>query len=184
MSKIFELSKTGISALQQVFAADEHFINIALPRIRLVNAVREVLGAEHLEWKVKYSPVNRSENCITVSLVDPRKKFHFYYAIPLSLRLSVHLYLGDNTFNFFEAHPLLIKQGVIAENEYPVEATVNTLPHLVLSSGGERYEHVLLNRDEYSSEELKSTGMYRILSTAFEKFNGALFAVIDGTCQL
>ncbi len=185
MSDTYELSPFGLESLRKAFENDEHFLGIALPRIQLIMAIKKELDASNsLIWKVKYSPVNRAENCITVSLPDERKKFHFYYAIPLSLRLNVHLYLGDNTFNFFEAHPLLIQQGIIAENEYPVDATVNTLPHLVLSSRSDRFETSLLMATDYASEELRKSTLYRLLSEAFTTFNQPLSSIINGTYRL
>ncbi len=96
----------------------------------------------------------------------------------------MHLYLGDNTFNFFEAHPLLIQQGVIAEDEYAVAATVNTLPHLVLSGRGYRYETSLLTTAGYETEALQQSRLYILLKDAFDKFNKGLFSIIDGTYRL
>ncbi|WP_430810146.1 MULTISPECIES: hypothetical protein [unclassified Carboxylicivirga] len=184
MSDTYLLSCEALSTLEEKFAQDAHFMSIALPRLKIIAAMADLLGDQRLEWKVKYSPVNRSANGVIISLKDPRKKFLFYYAIPLSLGLNVHLYLGDNTFNFFEAHPLLIKQGVIAAEEYPVAATVNTLPHLVLNDKNERYEQGLLRASHCTPAEVQGSRLYKVLENAFAKFNPVLLAIIDGNMAL
>lgn len=185
MSDTFELNTTGLDELRSAFSHDEHFQSIAWPRIRLINAIKDELeGAGELVWRVKYSPVNRAGNGIVISLPDERRKFHFYYTIPLSLRLTCHLYLGDNTFNFFEAHPLLIEQGIISAEEFRVEATSNTLPHLVLSQSSDRYEQHLLAQAIYDSQELRQSGLFQLLERSFKKFNQPLLSIINGTYQL
>ena len=158
------------------------FENIALPRLKFINAIKEQLAAhDNLEWNIKLSPVNRAENNVTISLVDDRKKFHFFYVIPLSLRLNVHLFLGDNTFNFFEAHPLLLKASVIKEGEFPVEATMNTLPHLVLTTKADKFEMSNLRKNELTPDEVKSSSLCQLLEKAFLRFNQPLFDIINGT---
>lgn len=185
MSETFDLSETGLSDLRSTFADDEYFNSIAWPRLRFIEAIKKQLDVKvALDWKVKYSPINRAENRVMISLVDARNKFHFYYAIPLSLRLSVHLFLGDNTFNFFEAHPLLKQQGVIKEDEFRVAATSNTLPHLVLSQKTDRFEQAFLSTDEFNDEKLRESSLYQLLDASFRRFNQSLFHIIDGSYQL
>jgi hypothetical protein len=92
--------------------------------------------------------------------------------------------LGDNTFNFFEAHPLLLEKGVIKEGEYPVDATMNTLPHLMLSSRKDKFEMKSLNSQVLDEDEVKQSALYQLLKQAFEKFNTPLFEIIKGTYQL
>ncbi|WP_430815396.1 hypothetical protein [Carboxylicivirga sp. RSCT41] len=185
MSETIILSKEGIGVLSKRFEGNEHFESIALPRLIFINAVRQQLSAHHdLLWNVKFSLVNRSENCVSISLVDDRKKFHFFYVIPLSLRLNVHLFLGDNTFNFFEAHPVLLDKGVFKDGEYPVEATMNTLPHLILNGHSDKFEMGVLHQKVLSGDDVKQSSLYRLLSQAFERFNPALFDIINGTHQL
>lgn len=185
MSETIYLSKEGIEALSQHLVGNEQFESIALPRLNLINAVKQQLSSyENLEWSIKFSPVNRSENCVIISLIDEQKKFHFFYIIPLSLRLKVQLFLGDNTFNFFEAHPLLLKKGIIKDGEYPVDATMNTLPHLMLSTRNDRFESAHLHSSKLSVDEVKQSCLYRLLKQSFEKFNTPLFDIINGTHQL
>jgi len=177
------ISEKEIDSLITRYADDAHFSNIVLPRLRVLLAVQKEMNS-NLIWTLNYSATNRMENCLNISLPDERQKFHFYYSIPLGLRLSIHLYLGDNTFNFFEAHPFLIKQGVISTDEYKVEATINTLPHLVLTQRSDKYEQALLNKTDFSSQELKNSTLYKALQKAFEKFNPVLTQIIDGTLQM
>ncbi|MCG8579198.1 MAG: hypothetical protein MI866_04745 [Bacteroidales bacterium] len=185
MSETVSLSKEGIGALKQRFAGNEQFEIIALPRLNFIYAVKQQLkDFNNLEWNIKFSPVNRSENRVTISLVDDRKKFHFFYVIPLSLRLSVHLFLGDNTFNFFEAHPLLLEKGIIKEGEYPVDATMNTLPHLILSAPKDKFEMAVLSKPVLNEENIRQSSLYKLLNTAFERFNSPLFGIINGSYQL
>ncbi|TRX63192.1 hypothetical protein [Carboxylicivirga sp. M1479] len=185
MSKTVDLSEESLESLQKQLMHDEHFNSIALPRLKMINAIRKQLDDQgQLHWKVKYSPVNRSENSVIISLLDPRKKFHFYYNIPLGLRLQLQLYLGDNTFNFFEAHPLLIKLGVIDEATYPVQATMNTLPHLVLSKRKDAFETSLLMADELSTDAILQSRLYQLLQSVFNKFNAPLQSIINGKHQL
>ncbi len=185
MSETFDLSESGLVDLKNAFASDENFSAIAWPRLRLIEALKNKLAVgDALSWKVKYSPVNSAENCVMISLFDARKKFHFYYVIPLGLRLNVYLFLGDNTFNFFEAYPLLIQKGVIQDDEYRVAATNNTLPHLVLSQKTDRYEVSMLADRKFSDDELQQSALFGMLDGAFKKFNSSLFSIIDGTYQL
>ncbi len=183
MYKILNLSHKCIDQLREEYAFDEHFLNIAEPRLRLLNAVKTQINND-LVWTVNFSMTNKAENCVNISLPDERGKFHFYYSIPLVLNLSIHLYLGDNTFNFFEAHPLLLKQNVIKVDEYKIEATVNTLPHLVLTKRSDRYDRALLSEVEYEIEQLTKSNVYTTLSTLFQKFNPVLKQVINGGIQL
>ncbi|MBK3517983.1 hypothetical protein [Carboxylicivirga marina] len=185
MSDSLLLNTEGIELLKERFLLDEHFQNIALPRLRLISAVKEQLsGFENLQWKVNYAPVNRSENSVSISLSDPRKKFNFHYVIPLSLRLSVHLYLGDNTFNFFEAYPVLLKNNVIKEDDYKVNATMNTLPHLIVNKGSDKYELELLRKENLLTTDVHQSNLYLLLKSAFERFNSSLFDIIIGTVQI
>jgi len=183
MSKALTLSKSVIKQLHDEYAYDEHFLNIVYPRLRFLNAIKEEMSNELL-WTVQYSMTNKMESSVNISLPDKRKKFHFYYAIPLTLRLSIHLYLGDNTFNFFEAHPLLLNHGILKEGEYKVEATLNTLPHLVLSKRSDKYDQSLLSKTEFKSDDLRNSNVYDILKASFQKFNPALMQLIDGSLQL
>ncbi|MCT4589176.1 MAG: hypothetical protein N4A71_15240 [Carboxylicivirga sp.] len=184
MSDIYPLNEGTLGELSSRFAEDEHFTNIALPRLKLINAIRKKLVAyKNLEWNIKYSPTNRTENSVRISLFDERKKFHFFYVIPLSLGIQVHLYLGDNTFNFFEAYPLLLNNNVIKEEQFKVDATMNTLPNLVISKGKEKYERQLLE-DADKDDEVRASRLYVTLEAAFKIFNDSLFRIINGTTKM
>jgi len=185
MSDPIALSSGNIDELANIYAEDDHFLSIVLPRLKYIDAVRQSFGKEGLlEWKIKYSPVNRSASCVRISLFDKQKKFHFYYEIPLSIGLHIHLYLGDNTFNFFEAYPLLIEHGTMLKDEFLVEATVNTLPHLVLTGKKEKYEQAILRKDDYSQQLISESKLYNLLEQFFSRFNKVLYQIIDGTIQL
>lgn len=184
MSNLSLLSSSSILILSKNLADDEFFQSIALPRLRLLNIIKKQLDPkDEMSWQIKYSPTNKAENCVRISLPDERKKFHFYYELPLSLNCKVHLYLGDNTFNFFEAHPLLIQQNVIAENELKVDATMNTLPHLVLSKSKDKYERAMLS-EHLKDGDVEKSQVFKILKDAFERFNPILLKIIDGSISL
>lgn len=185
MSDIYPLSKETITELSSQYGADDHFMNIAQPRLELISAIKNQLTSfEKLEWNIKFSPTNRAENCVQISLNDERKKFHFFYVIPLSLGVNLHLYLGDNTFNFFEAYPLLLNNHVIEEGQFAVEATMNTLPHLLISNGKEKYERPLLQSENLADDAVRASKLYTLLEGAFKTFNAALFKIIDGTIRI
>ncbi|GEM_PF-6073674 len=183
MSDIYELEIDSINRLKEQFNYDDHFISIVWPRLKLIHSVKELLSEASLQWKIKYKPTNKAENEVIISLIDERKKFHFYYSIPLTIGLAVKLYLGDNTFNYFEAQPLLINNNVIKEGEFKVSATVNSLPHLVLSQRSDRYEFNLLN-NEYSQTDIESSTIYKLLKQSFDRFNAPLYKIISGEYQL
>jgi len=183
MSKRLNFNAALLSELIGQYRNDDHFLNIVMPRLRLLFAIKEEMNHD-LIWTLNYSPTNKMENCVNISLPDERKKFHLFYSIPLSIRLCVHLYLGDNTFNFFEAHPLLLKHQVIKEEEYKIEATINTLPHLVLTNRNDKYDQLLLSQTEYDSGEIRRSKVYTILEDAFNKFNPLLKQLINGELTL
>ncbi|MBI9062730.1 MAG: hypothetical protein JEZ14_12155 [Marinilabiliaceae bacterium] len=186
MSEKLELSSESINALVSKYHYSDHFVTIVEPRLRSLLHIKDVLPeTAQLEWTIVYAPVNKGGNCVQLSLIDPRKKFHFSYVIPLLHKFELNLFLGDNTFNFFEAHPLLIEKEVIQESDYKIAATLNTLPHLKLASATRSFDRVLLEAKESPSiEAIKDCQIYRAISQAHLQFTTPLYKIINGEWML
>lgn len=186
MSENLELSIESINSLVSKYHYSDHFVTIVEPRLRSLLYIKDVFPkTEQLEWNIVYAPVNKGSNSIKLSLIDPRKKFHFFYVIPLLHKFELNLFLGDNTFNFFEAHPLLIEKDVIQESDYKIAATLNTLPHLKLASATHSFDRVLLEAKESPSiEVIKNCQIYRAISEAHHQFTPPLYKIITGEWML
>jgi len=186
MSEKLELSIESINALVSEYHYSDHFVTIVEPRLRSLLYIKDALPeTEQLKWTIVYSPVNKGGNCVQLSLIDPRKKFHFFYVIPLLHKFELNLFLGDNTFNFFEAHPLLIEKEVIQESDYKIAATLNTLPHLKLAPATRSFDRVLLEAKESPSiEAIKDCQIYRAISEAHHHFTTPLYKIIKGEWML
>ncbi len=179
MNNIYLLAQNNIDQLQDLYAGyDDHFNLVAAPRIRLFLKMKEIINNNHLLWTIKYSPVNKPENEIRASVVDPNKKFHFYFAIPLSQKFELKLFLGDNTFNFFEAHPFLIQKEIIKKDEFNVSATLNTLPHLILSDKIQRIDRTLLE-SEVKMESVKESELFLLIETMIKRFTPSLVKIVN-----
>jgi len=186
MSEKLELSSKAINSLVSKYHYSDHFVSIVEPRLRSLLYIKDVLPeTELLKWNIVYAPVNKGGNCVQLSLIDPRKKFHFFYVIPLLHKFELNLFLGDNTFNFFEAHPLLIEKEVIQESDYKISATLNTLPHLKLASATRSFDRVLLEENEDpSTDTIKNSQIYRTISEAHQLFTPSLYKIINGEWML
>jgi len=180
MSEMIDLSAESIDKLAEQYQDDVHFKHIAWPRLVFLLKIKALHSdMEHIEWSINYSPVNKANNSIRIQLQDPRGKFTFYYNIPILQRFQLQLYLGNNTFNFFEAHPLLIKKGVMQDDEFEIKATINTLPHLILSKNITRYDLDLLKEGIVDTNKIEGSKVSRCIDMAFEQFNEALFNIIN-----
>lgn len=178
MSNHTPLTAEHIDLLYRECKVDPHFESIVLPRLLFLNKLKELFTNENqLEWKLLYSPVNKSSNCIRISLKDPNEKFAFYYEIPLMQRFDLFLFLGNNTFNFFEAYPLLLSKEVMQEGDYKIKATSRVLPHLDLNIPRANFERPLLNQN-VSLDEINNSQIFKNISMAFNKFNAPLFNII------
>nr|WP_321408925.1 hypothetical protein [uncultured Carboxylicivirga sp.] len=167
MSEKLILSDSAIDQLCEQHKEDPHFATIALPRLRLLNKLQVFFIDEaRLIWEIVYSPINKATNCVRIHLNDPNERFAFYFEIPLMQRFDLHLYLGNNTFNFFEAHPLLIEKKVIEKDEFEVKATNHTLPHLDLNVPKARFERPLLE-EEITLDSVRESQIYSNVSKAF-----------------
>ena len=186
MSEKLELSSESINLLASKYHYSDHFVTIVEPRLRSLLYIKDVLPeTKLLEWNIVYAPVNKGSNCVHLSLIDPRKKFHFFYVIPLLHKFELNMFLGDNTFNFFEAHPLLIEKGVIQESDYKIAATLNTLPHLKLAADVRSFDRVLLKAKQIPSvEDIKECHIYRAIAKAHHRFTARLYKIINGGWML
>jgi len=184
MSEKIILSDNTIDQLCEQYKDDPHFSSIALPRLRLINKLN-IFFVDHnqLVWEIVYSPINKATNCVRIHLNDAQNRFAFYYEIPLMQRFDLHLYLGNNTFNFFEAHPLLIEKGVITKDEYTIKATNHTLPHFDLNIPKARYDRALLE-DDVTLDMVRESQIYINTKNAFLKFNESLFNIIHAKWML
>ncbi|MCU4174986.1 hypothetical protein [Carboxylicivirga sp. N1Y90] len=180
MSETLSFTAQSIDKLALQHKDDVHFTQIVKRRLIFLLKIKEVHSSvKDIEWTINYSPVNKGNNSIRITLNDPRNKFAFYYNIPLLQRFHLQLYLGNNTFNFFEAHPLLIEKGVMKDDEYEVKATINTLPHLLLSKNSTRYELNLLEEKLTDNSSIESSKINQSIESAFRQFNQALFNIIN-----
>ncbi len=178
MSDITLLNSENIENLGQLYIDDPHFNTIVKPRILFLNKLQDLFIEEsNLSWQINYSPTHRSSNCVRITLKDAQKKFAFYYQIPLLQRFELHLYLGNNTFNFFEAYPFLIEKEVMKEDEYKVKATTQILPHMVLSLRSTNYQREFMD-ENLTLNAILDSNIYKNISNAFNQFNEALFNII------
>lgn len=137
---IIDLSLDNVLKLKQENDWNDHFKLILWPRILTWLGLKEQFNSlESLDWKIHYTPENMHNNFISMHIKDEKDTFNFYFQVPLVQNLSFNLYLGDNTYNFFETYPLIIKNNLISEDEYKVKATSTILPHLLLSSANHKY---------------------------------------------
>jgi hypothetical protein len=181
------LSDENCLIFKEQYSQNEHFQTVVWPRLVYWLRVKEQCDVDgRLIWTFRWSPVQVSRNEIAVSLPDSRGEFHFYYAIPLMQSLKVLLYLGDNTFNFFEAHPLLVQNGIVGETEFPVDATLNSLPCLVLSNAAITYPTGQML--EIAGQGIDWQGSVLDVSdrmtALFARFNPALDSIITGKWRL
>jgi len=186
MSEKLELTSTSIDLLANKYHYSDHFVTIVEPRLRSLLYIKDVLPeTELLEWNIVYTPVNKASNCVQLSLIDGHKKFHFFYTIPLLHKFELNLFLGDNTFNFFEAHPLLIEKAIIQESDYKIAATLNTLPHLKLAESTRYYDRSLLEmKNMPASGDIKECQIYKAIAKAHHHFTPPLYKIITGEWML
>lgn len=184
MSDTKALNTHNIQLLNDLYSEDPHFSNIVKVRLAFLNRIKDLFIEDiNLEWQIHFSATHRSSNCVRIVLKDLQSKFAFYYQIPLLQRFELHLYLGNNTFNFFEAHPFLIKKNVMRADEYKVKATTQILPHLDLSSRKVNFQRAFME-ESLPLENLMESQIYRKLNQAFGQFNEALFNIINSKWML
>lgn len=180
MSEVLDFTSESINNLCIQNKDDVHFTHIVKPRLMFLLKIKELhSNFRNFKWFIRYSPVNKGNNALCIQLTDPRDKFAFYFNIPLLQGFQLQLYLGNNTFNFFETHPLLIEKGVMRKDEYEVKATSNTLPHLILSNKSTRYQLDLIEDCNIEDIKIKDSKINQCLENAFKQFNQALFNIIN-----
>lgn len=175
-----------IEKLAMAYDGHEHFSTVVKPRLLIWDAVKGHCELGHdLIWTFRWTPQHVSRNEVAISLPDARNEFHFYYSVPLMQPLKINLYLGDNTFNFFEAFPRLVQQGVITENEFLIDATLNSLPSLSLTKTSVRYPRHLLDEIALTGTlQSEPHALVEMMDCYFERFNGPLLGIIQGSTRL
>ncbi|TLX74043.1 hypothetical protein E9993_13155 [Labilibacter sediminis] len=178
---IIDLTLENALALRDKNDWSDHFKLIVWPRMLVWLGLKEQFKDEqNIEWKIFYSPDNMHSNMISIHIKDPNNTFNFYFQVPLVQKLSLNLYLGDSTYNFFEIHPLLISKGIIKENEIPIQATSTILPHLVLSTENSKYDKEVLwkiNQENYT-QAVKNDPIINLLTMSFKKYIAPLKKII------
>jgi hypothetical protein len=177
----------NVKKIKQHNEWNEHFNVILWPRILVWLGLKEqFIDIESIQWKIHYSPDNMNNNMISIHIKDPERVFNFYFQIPLIQKLNFNLFLGDNTYNFFEAHPLLLSNRIIKPNEFPVKASSNILPHLQLSTHVNKYNpQALIKINEINFKQLtKHDALINMLTYHFKKFIPALENIINGAWHL
>lgn len=178
-----------LNNLENLYAQNEwsdHFKLVVWPRSLFWLGLKEQFEDYNLDWKIHFTPENMHNNFISMHVKDAKEVFNFYFQVPLVEKLSFNLFLGDNTYNFFEIQPLLISKGVIKENEFPIKATSTILPHLSLSTANSKYDKGILwsvNKQNYS-EVVKNDPLINLLVQVFKKFVPALEKVISNEWSL
>ncbi len=180
---IIDFTIENLNTLKSQNEWNDHFNLILWPRLLFWLGLKEHFSDyKALDWKIHYTPENMHNNFISMHIRDDNDRFNFYFQVPLVQKLSFNLYLGDNTYNFFEAHPMLISKGVIKKEEYKIGATSSILPHLVLSNTNHRYsQHCLrkINEVEYINLT-KNDPLINLLIQNFKKFIPPLDKIIKG----
>ncbi len=184
---IIDLTWANVQKLKTENDWSDHFNLILWPRILIWLGLKEQFSEnKNLKWMIHYTPDNMHNNFISMHIIDPADKFNFYFQCPMLEKFSLNLYLGDNTYNFFEAHPLLLEKKVIKENEYQVAATSTILPHLVLSTPNSMYSRDILytiNESNYL-DLTKYDPIINLLTFNFNKFISPIQKIINGEWKL
>jgi len=169
--------------LKEQNSHSDHFNIILWPRILFWLGLKEHFSDyKNLNWKIHYTPDNMHNNFISMHVRYEKTKLNFYFQVPLVQKFSFNLYLGDNTYNFFDAYPLLNRKGVIKKDEYKIEATSTILPHLVLSTTANKYQQACIYRinEENYSDITKTDPAINLLVTSFRKFIPPIEKIING----
>jgi hypothetical protein len=173
----------NVQKIKQNNKWNDHFNFILWPRILVwLGLMEQFNDIKSVQWKIHYSPNNMNNNMISIHIQDPNKVFNFHFQIPLIQKLNFNLFLGDSTYNFFEAHPLLLSNGIMKPNEFPIKATSNILPHLLLSTPVNKYNPKTLqviNENNYL-QLTKHDALINMLTYHFKKFIPALENIIKG----
>ncbi len=180
---IIDLTLENLNKLKEQNDWSDHFKLVVWPRALFWLGLKELFNDySSLDWKIHYTPENMHNNFISMHINDPKNVFNFYFQIPLVEKMSFNLYLGDNTYNFFEIHPFLISMGVIEKEEFDIKATSTVLPHLVLSTPISKYDKgTLWNIDENNYlEAVKIDSLINLLTLNFRKFIKPLEKIIKG----
>ena len=165
----------------------DHFKLVVWPRILFWLGMKELfVDNEQLSWKIHYTPDNMHNNFISMHIVDEKEVFNFYFQVPLVERLSFNLYLGDNTYNFFEIHPVLIANGIIKKDEVEIGATSTVLPHLVLTTSNSKYDKKILwdIHEENYAKLVQHDAIINLLNANFIKFIPPLRRIIDNEWKI
>ncbi|GAF02493.1 hypothetical protein [Saccharicrinis fermentans] len=184
---IVDLNLVNVKELKAQNEWSDHFKLVVWPRILFWLGLKELfVDHKQLDWKIHFTPDNMHNNFISMHIVDEKEVFNFYFQVPLVERLSFNLYLGDNTYNFFEIHPALIAKGVIKKEEIEIGATSNILPHLVLSTSNSKYDKRILwdiDEDNYC-KLVKYDPIINLLNANFIRFIPPLKKIIDNEWKL
>ncbi len=184
---IIDLTLENIQKLKAENDWSDHFnITLWLRLLIWLGLKEQFADKKELKWMIHYTPQNMHNNFVSMHIVDPADKFNFYFQCPLVEKFSLNLYLGDNTYNFFEAHPLLMEKNVFKDGEYPIAATSTILPHLVLSTKVSKYtKDCLYHIDESNYIELTKTDPFiNLLTLNFNKFITPIQKIINGEWKL
>ncbi|WP_068471584.1 hypothetical protein [Saccharicrinis aurantiacus] len=182
-----DFTLANLTQLKEENSWNDHFTITLWPRLlNWLGIIEQFKDYANIEWRLHYTPNNMHSNMLSAHIIDPNKTFNFYFQIPLKQNFQFNLYLGDNTYNFFEIHPFLVHKGVISNSEPKIEATSSILPHLVLSTENSKYQRATLmkiNSDNYISIT-KNDPLINLLVLNFSKFIAPLNKIISGEWQL
>ncbi len=184
---IIDFTLENIQKLKEDNDWSDHFNLILWPRLLVWLGLKEQFSDyKELSWKIHYTPENMHNNFVSMHIQYPNETFNFYFQVPLVQNLSFNLYLGDNTYNFFEIYPRLISEGIFKEEDYKVAATSTILPHIVLSTPNTKYDRRMLMEisEENYTELTKNDPLINLLILSFNKFIQPLQKVISGEWKL
>ncbi|WP_066627924.1 hypothetical protein [Labilibacter marinus] len=184
---IVDLSLDNLIKLKTENDWNDHFNLVVWPRTLFWLGLKEQFAEyESLNWKIHFTPNNMHNNFISMHVTDPNEVFNFYFQVPLVEKLSLNLYLGDNTYNFFEIHPFLVSKGVIKPDEPEIKATSTILPHLLLSSTNTKYEKKTLWDIDTDNclEIVKTDPIINLLIQRFKQYVPPLKKIISSEWAL
>ncbi len=184
---IIDLTWENAQKLKKENDWNDHFNLVLWPRILIWLGLKEQFADnKNLKWMIYYTPQNMHNNFISMHIIDPSDKFNFYFQCPMLEKFSFNLYLGDSTYNFFEAHPLLLENKIIKEDEYQIGATSTILPHLILSTPNSKYSRDILYKIDESNylEITKNDPIINLLTLNFNKFISPIQKIINGEWKL
>lgn len=144
------LTQKNIEEAYRTFADNEHFRQIAFPRLKAIYYIKkELKDIPDLEWKFKYDHVNLPTNHISLHFTPCKgTDFSFFYKIPLVQKFEFQLYLGTSSIHFIEINNYLIEKNLLSKDQFPIKAEYRTIPHLLLNGNIKRYQIDVLSKIE------------------------------------